>query len=111
MAHPGHEVAGAGAGLGGERVSGVPEVVEVQPWPAELADGGNSVASVGESVDLGSSDVLVHSSGGRLVVTVGLRDMIVVDTPDVVLVCAADRTQEVRTIVERLAAAKDTEHL
>ena len=64
-----------------------------------------------ESVDLGSQDVLVHSSGGRLVVTVGLRDMIVVDTPDVVLVCAADRAQEVRTIVDRLAAAKETDHL
>ena len=78
---------------------------------AELADEPGQVVSVGRSVDLGSSDVLVHSSGGRLVVTVGLRDMIVVDTPDVVLVCDADRTQEVRKIVEQLAAAKETDHL
>jgi hypothetical protein len=45
------------------------------------------------------------------VVTVGLSDTIVVDTPDVVLVCAADRAQEVRAIVDRLAQAKETEHL
>jgi mannose-1-phosphate guanylyltransferase len=78
---------------------------------AELAGRPGQVVSVGRADDLGSSDVLVHSSGGRLVVTIGLRDMIVVDTPDVVLVCDADRTQEVRKIVEQLAAANDTDHL
>ena len=78
---------------------------------AAMASAGQSVVSVGRSEDLGSSDVLVHSSGGRLVVTVGLRDTIVVDTEDVILVCDANRTQEVRTIVERLAAARDTDHL
>jgi mannose-1-phosphate guanylyltransferase len=87
---------------------------DVGDWKAlraELADGGTSVAAVGRSEDVGSSAVLVHSSAGRLVVTIGLRDIIVVDTPDVVLVCDADRAQEVRTIVERLAAANDTELL
>ena len=44
-------------------------------------------------------------------VTVGLADTIVVDTPDVVLVCAADRAQEVRTIVDRLTQAKETDYL
>jgi mannose-1-phosphate guanylyltransferase len=69
------------------------------------------VVAIGTAQDLGSHDVLVHSSGGRLVVTVGLADTIVVDTPDVVLVCAADRAQDVRAIVDRLAQAKETEYL
>lgn len=69
------------------------------------------VVSVGRAEDLDSHDVLVHSSAGRLVVTVGLSDTIVVDTEDVVLVCAADRAQEVRAIVDRLAEAKETKHL
>ncbi|CAN5773326.1 mannose-1-phosphate guanylyltransferase [soil metagenome] len=69
------------------------------------------VVSVGRGEDLDSHDVLVHSSAGRLVVTVGLSDTIVVDTEDVVLVCAADRAQEVRAIVDRLAQAKETKHL
>jgi mannose-1-phosphate guanylyltransferase len=69
------------------------------------------VVTIGDVQDLGSKDVLVHSSGGRLVVTVGLADTIVVDTPDVVLVCAADRAQDVRAIVDRLAQAKETEYL
>jgi mannose-1-phosphate guanylyltransferase/mannose-6-phosphate isomerase len=69
------------------------------------------VVTIGDTHDIGSRDVLVHSSGHRLVVTVGLANTIVVDTPDVVLVCAADRAQEVRAIVDRLAQAKETEYL
>jgi mannose-1-phosphate guanylyltransferase len=71
----------------------------------------NGVVAVGRAEGLESEDVLVHSSAGRLVVTIGLRDTIVVDTPDVVLVCAADRAQDVRTIVDRLAQAKETDYL
>ena len=71
----------------------------------------DGVVAVGRSESIGSKDVLVHSTGGRLVVTIGLADTIVVDTPDVVLVCAADKAQDVRAIVERLIAAKETDHL
>jgi len=71
----------------------------------------DGVVAVGRAEDLGSQGVLAHSSGGRLIVTVGLRDTIVVDTPDVVLVCASDRAQDVRAIVDRLAEAKETDHL
>ncbi len=81
---------------------------------AELArrtPSADRVVHVGRAEDLGSHDLLVHSSGGRLVVTVGLADTIVVDTPDVVLVCAADRAQDVRAIVDRLTQAKETDHL
>lgn len=107
------------ASLNGE-VKVVPADVgwsDVGSWNAlhdELAKRQSSqsgVVAIGKSEDLGSHDVLVHSSGGRLVVTVGLADTIVVDTPDVVLVCAADRAQEVRAIVDRLAQAKETEYL
>ncbi len=69
------------------------------------------VVQVGRAEDIGSRDILVHSSGDRLVVTVGLADTIVVDTPDVVLVCAADRAQEVRAVVDRLNKTKENEYL
>lgn len=58
----------------------------------------------GEVIDVGSRDVLVHAAGGRLVATVGLSDLIIVDTPDAVLICARDAAQDVKAIVERLAA-------
>lgn len=71
----------------------------------------DGVVAVGRAEAIGSDGVLVHSTGGRLIVTIGLRDTIVVDTPDVVLVCATDRAQEVRTIVDRLAQAKENDYL
>lgn len=73
--------------------------------------GAKGVVSIGRLEDVGSEDVLVHSTSDRLVVTVGMRGTIVVDTPDVLLVCDTDRAQDVRAIVERLAQAKETDYL
>ena len=54
-------------------------------------------------------DVMLHEttdtlafSGSRLVACVGVRDLVVVETPDAVLVAHKDRTQEVKQIAERL---------
>jgi mannose-1-phosphate guanylyltransferase/mannose-6-phosphate isomerase len=68
-----------------------------------LAREDGAVVRRGKAEDLDSRNVLVESAGGRLVVTIGLRDTIVVDTPDVVLVCARDRAQDVKTILQHLA--------
>jgi mannose-1-phosphate guanylyltransferase/mannose-6-phosphate isomerase len=57
-----------------------------------------------EVISVGSRDVLVHAVGGRLVVVVGLADVIVVDTPDALLVCARDAAQDVKRVVDALAA-------
>ena len=71
---------------------------------AEAAAAGDPADVVGRGVrrDRGSEATLVMG-GHRRVVTIGLRDTIVVDTPDALLVCAADRSQEVRAIAEELA--------
>jgi mannose-1-phosphate guanylyltransferase/mannose-6-phosphate isomerase len=66
-------------------------------------DGAGAVG-IGRMRDIGSSNSLVLA-GDRLVVTIGLTDTIVVDTPDAILICAADRSQEVRTIAEEMARA------
>jgi mannose-1-phosphate guanylyltransferase len=44
---------------------------------------------------------LIYSSG-RLVATIGLEDMIVVEAGDAILVCPRSRAQDVRQIVDRL---------
>src|SRR5438067_6699090 len=41
--------------------------------------------------------------GGRRVVALGVDDLIVVDTPDALLICSRQRTQEVKSLVEWLA--------
>lgn len=64
-----------------------------------------------EALDLGSAQTLVHAAGGRLVVTIGLDGVVVVDTPDAVLVCSRDRAQDVRQIVEQLAAREGDSRL
>jgi mannose-1-phosphate guanylyltransferase len=45
---------------------------------------------------------IVVPRGGRLVALLGLDDVVVVDTPDAVLVTTRDRAQDVKGIVERL---------
>ncbi|MEO7117612.1 MAG: sugar phosphate nucleotidyltransferase [Candidatus Limnocylindrales bacterium] len=90
---------------------------DVGSWAALLTTLGEpgAVVSMAEpgadSFDLESHDVLVHAGGGRLVVTIGLDGVVVVDTPDAVLVCAADRTQDVKKIVDRLMAERRQELL
>jgi mannose-1-phosphate guanylyltransferase/mannose-6-phosphate isomerase len=49
-------------------------------------------------------------SESRLVATVGLRDHVVVETKDAVLVAPKDRVREVRRLVERLKADRRYEH-
>lgn len=59
----------------------------------------------GKSLDIGSRDSLVWSTG-RLIATVGLRGLIIVDSPDALLVCAKERHQDVKKVVEELKKKK-----
>ena len=60
---------------------------------------GNVVLADHIGVDTQSSLLF---SEKRLIVTIGLRDIIVVDTGDAILVCHKDRAQDVKQIVEAL---------
>jgi mannose-1-phosphate guanylyltransferase len=73
------------------------------------ADGEGNVV-VGQHIGLGTKGCLVHSSR-RLVATIGLEDMIVVDTKDALLVCPKERVQEVRDLVNRLKESGKEEYL
>ncbi len=63
----------------------------------------------GRVVDIGSKGSFIIGSD-RVVATIGLRDMIIVDTPDATLVCPKDRTQDVREIVGVLKDKGYIEH-
>jgi mannose-1-phosphate guanylyltransferase len=62
-----------------------------------------ATVGMGNRRDLGSTDSLVLADG-RLVVTIGLHGIIVIDTPDALLVCSAEHSQEVRQIAQELAS-------
>jgi mannose-1-phosphate guanylyltransferase/mannose-6-phosphate isomerase len=64
----------------------------------------------GNTIDLESHNSIIFS-GERLIATIGLKDMVVVDTPDATLVTPKEKVQEVRKIVERLKQTNREEHL
>jgi mannose-1-phosphate guanylyltransferase/mannose-6-phosphate isomerase len=64
----------------------------------------------GNTIDIGSHDSIVFA-GERLVTTLGLKDMVVVDTPDATLVTPKSNVQEVKKIVEELKRNKREEYL
>jgi mannose-1-phosphate guanylyltransferase/mannose-6-phosphate isomerase len=61
-------------------------------------------ASLGDVVSEDCRDTLVHANG-RLVATVGLNDMVVVETADAVMVSTRARSQDVKRIVARLESS------
>lgn len=64
----------------------------------------NGNIRIGDVMPVDSKGCLLYSSS-RMVSTLGVEDLIIVDTPDMLLVCAKDRAQDVRQIVERLKKA------
>jgi mannose-1-phosphate guanylyltransferase len=59
----------------------------------------------------GSRGVVAVPASGRLVSLLGLTDVVVVDTPDALLVCSRDRAQDVKQLVDELKARGLTRYL
>ena len=81
----------------------LPEVLK--PDPA-----GNVAISVREELALDAEGCLVYG-GGKLIALIGVNDLIVVDTPDALMVCHRDRAQDVKKIVEELEKRGLAEYL
>jgi mannose-1-phosphate guanylyltransferase / mannose-6-phosphate isomerase len=64
----------------------------------------------GRVVDLDSKQSIVYADR-RVVATIGLHEMVVVDTPDATLVCPKSRAQDVKLIVDILKQQRAPEHL
>ncbi len=68
-----------------------------------IPDADGNIAVNAEHIEIDSHNTLVYSANGqRLMVTIGLDNVVVVDSGDVLLVCKADQAQRVRDVVERL---------
>ena len=68
-----------------------------------LPDMNGNVATSAQHLALDTHNTLVYSDDDqRLVVTIGLDDMVVVDAGDVLMICKADQSQKVRDVVEHL---------
>lgn len=51
-------------------------------------------------IGLDSQDNLLYSSSGKIIATLGVKDLILVETEKVIFLCAADRAQEVKKLLE-----------
>jgi len=77
-------------------------------WQVAAKDAaGNS--GVGDVIFEDSRNTLVHASG-RLVTTLGVDNVVVVETADAVLVADRGRSQDVKKLVNRLHDDRRTEH-
>ncbi|MGQ9653865.1 MAG: mannose-1-phosphate guanylyltransferase/mannose-6-phosphate isomerase [Thermodesulfobacteriota bacterium] len=83
------------ADIGWSDVGSWTALMEIHPKDAN----GNLLC--GDVLALDTHESLVRSEG-RLVATLGVRDLVVVETDDAVLVCRTDRSQEVRRIADGL---------
>jgi mannose-1-phosphate guanylyltransferase/mannose-6-phosphate isomerase len=78
-------------------------------WDAAECDEADNAVH-GDALLLDSSGCYVHSPNA-LVATVGIKDMVIVNTPDAVLVADKSRSQNVADIVASLKKSGRTEHL
>jgi len=86
--------------IGWSDVGSWASVFDVRPSDED----GNILLGRHESID--TANTLVYG-GKRLIATIGVDNLIIVDTPDALLICRRGHEQDVKAIVSRLKAAGD----
>lgn len=78
----------------------------------ELAQNSKDNVIQGQVFDLESMNSLIYETvNGKIAATIGLSDLIIVDTQDALLVCPKSRVGDVKKIIEKLREAKKEEYL
>lgn len=80
-----------------------------QAWDEILKKDNQGNIFKADVLNLNSKNITVIGNN-RLIATIGLDDLIVVDTPDALLITKKDKTEDVKKIVEILKAQKRQEH-
>jgi mannose-1-phosphate guanylyltransferase/mannose-6-phosphate isomerase len=84
---------------------------DVGSWPSVARThtpdaSGNTVPADAIAIDTTGTYVHVDSHGSKMVATLGVHDLVIVDTPDALLVAHKDSAQKVGSIVDLLKARK-----
>jgi len=78
-------------------------------WDVSQKDAtGNSF--IGDSIDVASTNTLVFSHD-KLVATLGVNNLMIINTPDAVLVADKSKAQEVKAIISQIEKQSRKEHL
>jgi mannose-1-phosphate guanylyltransferase/mannose-6-phosphate isomerase len=78
-------------------------------WQVSAQDGDGNVTH-GDTLMAGTTNTFIHASS-RLVGTVGVNNLIVVETADAILVADKSQSQHVKKIVSELVTLKRSEHI
>jgi mannose-1-phosphate guanylyltransferase/mannose-6-phosphate isomerase len=70
-------------------------------------DGSGNVVYICDNVSIGSTDNLIYSKPKKLVSLIDVSGMVVVDTPDALLVCPRSSSQKVKDLVTMLKKKDD----
>ncbi len=65
----------------------------------------------GRNLTIDSEGNLLYSFTGKLIATAGLKDMILIETEDVILACPKSRAQDVKKLVEEIERKKMKKYL
>jgi mannose-1-phosphate guanylyltransferase len=87
---------------------------DVGSWDALFdvlpSDQNGNIVIGGIHIPVDTHDSLIYmNQERRLIVTIGVQDLVVVDTGDVVLVCRKDQAQKVRQVVGQLKHSSNGE--
>lgn len=103
---------------GAERMAVIPEDIgwnDIGSWDAlfevmPLDKFGNCIkGDTDDHITLDTRQTMIFSE--RMTVTIGVENIIVVDTPDAVLICHRERAQDVKEVVNHLRATRRNEYL
>jgi mannose-1-phosphate guanylyltransferase len=100
-----------------ENMAVVPTALEwsdIGHWRAvkEIVDRhGSGRSGTGEHIGVDSRNCFVVAESGRLIVTVGVEDYVVVDTDDALLIVHEDKAQEVRAALDQIEKKGREKHL
>lgn len=83
--------------------SALPEVIEPD-------NNGTVCVNAAGHISIDSSHCLIYADQ-KMVATVGIHNIVVVSTPDAILICDKERCQDVKKVVEQLGTAGLTEYL
>lgn len=65
----------------------------------------------GNILNIDTKRCIIESNNGKLIATLGIEDLIVVDTDDVTLICTKEKAQEVKLLLKELRMQKMEKYL
>ena len=94
-------------GLGWNDVGSWDSLFDVLP-----SDEMGNIVVGGQQLSVDTHDSLVFTNQNqRLLITIGVKDLVVVDTGDVLLVCHKNQAQKVRQVVDKLKETSQIEFI